>query len=83
MSTVLAFSYLEFYLARLFAGNDSALPDAVATRPLKPSIPLASDNSVRRCAELLAKAQRPLMLIGSQALSPPVDQWQLQKAVEV
>jgi hypothetical protein len=74
---------LEFYLARLFGKNDTALENAIATAPLKPSIPLASDNDVQKCAELLAKSQRPVMLIGSQTLLPPIDQWQLQKAVEV
>ncbi len=56
--------YLNRHAAKMFAGAaDAAAPSIV---PLDP--PRADDGSIARAAEALARAERPLMVIGSQAL---------------
>jgi acetolactate synthase-like protein len=61
--------YVERHLARLF-GSASAAPE---DRP--PSVPALepAEPSVRRAAALLARAERPVLLVGSQALLTPAD----------
>jgi acetolactate synthase-1/2/3 large subunit len=56
--------YLNRHVERLFAGADAIR--AHAPRPVAP--PLPSPVTVRRAAELLARAERPVLLVGSQAL---------------
>jgi acetolactate synthase-1/2/3 large subunit len=67
--TGLADRLLRFYLNRhvekMFAGSAAAAPAAV--RDVVP--PAASDASVASAAAALAAAERPLLVIGSQALS--------------
>ena len=38
---------------------------------------------VQKCAEMLSKAKRPLILMGSQAVLPPVSADETRKALEV
>jgi thiamine pyrophosphate-dependent acetolactate synthase large subunit-like protein len=59
--------YLGRHADRLFAGDRSA---EVAPPPPRPAA-AASPGSVRRAARLLATSQRPLLVIGSQALAAP------------
>lgn len=59
--------YLENHLANLFAGAWEPRPEG----PLPLDIPQASPEKVQRCVEILSRAKRPLMLLGSQALLPP------------
>ncbi|MHB8147019.1 MAG: thiamine pyrophosphate-binding protein [Vulcanimicrobiaceae bacterium] len=57
--------YLERHVATMFAGGaESALPRA---REISP--PIVSDVRVQAAAAALAAAERPLLVIGSQALS--------------
>ncbi len=57
--------YLGRHANRLFAGSR----DALAPRPDPVSVPAASDALVGRAAAALAKAERPVIVIGSQALA--------------
>jgi len=57
--------YLNRHVERMFAGSAAAA--AVAVRDLAP--PAASESSLEAAAAALAAAERPLLVIGSQALS--------------
>lgn len=71
--------YLNNYLASLFAGafvkHDF--------RPLKPDVSLATKEQVQKAAELLSKAKKPVILVGSQATLPPIPAEKLKQALEV
>jgi acetolactate synthase-1/2/3 large subunit len=56
--------YLNRHAQRMFAGSQ----DAAAPLVQPVSVPRASEGAVRAAAAALAKAQRPLMVIGSQAV---------------
>ena len=56
--------YLNRHVQRMFEG--SAQTPAIAARPV--SVPEASSSAVRATLMALAKAERPLMVIGSQAV---------------
>ncbi|XP_045846902.1 2-hydroxyacyl-CoA lyase 2 isoform X1 [Meles meles] len=70
--------YLENYLANLFAGAWEPRPEG----PLPLDIPQASPQQVQRCMEILSRAKRPLIVLGSQALLPPIPADRLRAAVE-
>ncbi|XP_017374577.1 2-hydroxyacyl-CoA lyase 2 [Cebus imitator] len=70
--------YLENYLANLFAGAWEPQPEG----PLPLDIPQAAPQQVQRCMEILSRAKRPLMVLGSQALLTPTPADKLQAAVE-
>ncbi|XP_054254850.1 2-hydroxyacyl-CoA lyase 2 [Indicator indicator] len=70
--------YLQNYLRNLFAGAW----DPRDMSPLPVKVPLATDQEVQRCAELLSRARRPLVLVGSQALLPPTPAQELRAALE-
>jgi acetolactate synthase-1/2/3 large subunit len=57
--------YLAYHVERMFAGSDRPL-DVVARDV---SHPVPPDSHVAAAAEALARAGRPLMVVGSQALS--------------
>lgn len=59
--------YLQNCLANLFAGAWEPRPEG----PLPLDIPQASPQQVQRCVEILSRAKRPLLVLGSQALLPP------------
>lgn len=61
--------YLRRHLARLFAGADAPAHDAGAGSVAVPREPAAS--VVRKAAGLLAACERPVLLVGSQALPGP------------
>ncbi|KAI6232006.1 2-hydroxyacyl-CoA lyase 2 [Aphelenchoides besseyi] len=50
-------------------------------RPLPVDVPRASIRDVTTVAELIAKAERPLLLLGSQATLPPIKPDELQRTV--
>uniref|UniRef100_A0A4W5NM16 2-hydroxyacyl-CoA lyase 2 n=1 Tax=Hucho hucho TaxID=62062 RepID=A0A4W5NM16_9TELE len=59
--------YLHNHLKNLFAG-------AWETRdvsPLPVHIPQATDDQVQKCIELVSRAKKPVILLGSQATLPP------------
>ncbi|XP_048954296.1 2-hydroxyacyl-CoA lyase 2 isoform X1 [Canis lupus baileyi] len=70
--------YLENHLANLFAGAWEPQPEG----PLPLDIPQASPQQVQRCMEILSRAKRPLIVLGSQALLPPTPADRLRAAVE-
>ncbi|XP_038596395.1 LOW QUALITY PROTEIN: 2-hydroxyacyl-CoA lyase 2 [Tachyglossus aculeatus] len=70
--------YLKNHLANLFAGAWEPQPEG----PLPLNIPQASTQQVQRCVELVSRAKKPLLLLGSQALLPPTPSESLRAAVE-
>lgn len=59
--------YLRWHASRLFArSHEPAVPEV---HPLH--VPTASDSDIRRAAAMLADSDRPLLLVGSQALAVP------------
>jgi acetolactate synthase-like protein len=71
-------AYLRWHARRLFAGAEKAR--SAEPRPAQPMLPEAGE--VRRTASRLARAQRPLLLVGSQALAEAGDVAELAHAVE-
>jgi acetolactate synthase-1/2/3 large subunit len=57
-------TYLEYHARRLFAGSDRFDKGYVAPIPL----PAPEPGAVRRAAARLKRAERPLLVVGSQAL---------------
>lgn len=57
-------AYLRLHLARLFRGADRARPGPL--RSVEPPAPAEAD--LQRASEALARAERPLLIVGSQAL---------------
>lgn len=70
--------YLQNYVDDLFAG---AWEKRDVT-PIPPSLPTATNNQVQKSIELLSRAKKPLILLGSQSTLPPTSVDELQKAVE-
>ena len=56
-------AYLSWHVRRLFAGAGAGLPPA---RPV--SVPEPGAGALRRAGRLLERSQRPLLLVGSQAV---------------
>uniref|UniRef100_A0A8C0ECQ3 IlvB acetolactate synthase like n=1 Tax=Bubo bubo TaxID=30461 RepID=A0A8C0ECQ3_BUBBB len=59
--------YLQNYIRNLFAGAWE--PRDMSPLPVK--VPLATDDEVQQCVELVSRAVKPLVLVGSQAMLPP------------
>uniref|UniRef100_A0A674PNM0 2-hydroxyacyl-CoA lyase 2 n=1 Tax=Takifugu rubripes TaxID=31033 RepID=A0A674PNM0_TAKRU len=59
--------YLNNHLMNLFAGAWEARD----VSPLPVDIPLATDNQIQNCIELVSRAKKPVVLLGSQATLPP------------
>lgn len=72
--------YLQNYLKNLFAG---AFDREFETTPLPLDIPYASMSKVSEACKLITQAKRPLMILGSQSVLPPVGADKLRQAVEV
>ncbi|GIY41386.1 2-hydroxyacyl-CoA lyase 2 [Caerostris darwini] len=70
--------YLKFYLHYQFASAFSERD----TSPLPVYCPLASDDKISQCQNLLKNSTKPLILLGSQALIPPTEAENLKKALE-
>ncbi|XP_075302126.1 LOW QUALITY PROTEIN: 2-hydroxyacyl-CoA lyase 2 [Opisthocomus hoazin] len=70
--------YLQNYLRNVFAGAWE--PRDVA--PLPVEVPLATEDEVQRCVELVSRATKPLVLVGSQAMLPPTPAEELRAALE-
>ncbi|KAI4892819.1 hypothetical protein NFI96_017250 [Prochilodus magdalenae] len=70
--------YLNNHLSNLFAG-------AWEVRDLSPlpvCVPQATDQEVQRCIELVSRAKKPVILLGSQATLPPTPANEIRKALE-
>lgn len=70
--------YLQNHVRRLFAGADEARVPAGTGM----TAPVPDAARVRKAADLLATAERPLLVIGSQALSDVAQVRDLARAVE-
>ncbi|KAK7099319.1 hypothetical protein V1264_003470 [Littorina saxatilis] len=71
--------YLQNHLSNLFAGAWEVRDST----PLPVSIPQASSSQVQQCVQLLSRAKKPVILLGSQATLPPTPVEQLRAALEV
>lgn len=70
--------YLNNHLMNLFAGAWE--PRDVS--PLPVDIPHATDEQVQSCIELVSRAKKPVILLGSQATLPPMPADEIRKALE-
>lgn len=70
--------YLGNYLNNLFAGAW----EPQDTKPLKVSIPFASCDTVNQCVELVSRAKKPVIIMGSQATLPPTPVEELSRCLE-
>uniref|UniRef100_A0A8C1RFS2 2-hydroxyacyl-CoA lyase 2 n=1 Tax=Cyprinus carpio TaxID=7962 RepID=A0A8C1RFS2_CYPCA len=59
--------YLQNHLSNLFAGAW----ETCDLSPLPVYIPHATEDEVQRCVELVSRAKKPVILLGSQATLPP------------
>jgi acetolactate synthase-like protein len=69
--------YVERHLARLFAEAGEARPSS----PPAPRTPVPDEARARRAAALLERSERPVLLVGSQALLDPPEAAALADAV--
>uniref|UniRef100_A0A0N5ATZ0 2-hydroxyacyl-CoA lyase 2 n=1 Tax=Syphacia muris TaxID=451379 RepID=A0A0N5ATZ0_9BILA len=69
--------YLRYYISQLFS---EAWIERDVTEIL-PSIPKPQPDQVEELAQLIMSAKRPLLLIGSQAVLPPVKPTDLQSSI--
>lgn len=72
--------YLNNYLQNLFAGAFDEQPDL---SPLAVNVPYPSGDNITKAVEMISKAKRPLIILGSQSVLPPVGAENLRKAIEV
>uniref|UniRef100_A0A672SSH1 2-hydroxyacyl-CoA lyase 2 n=1 Tax=Sinocyclocheilus grahami TaxID=75366 RepID=A0A672SSH1_SINGR len=70
--------YLQNHLSNLFAGAW----ETCDLSPLSVHIPHATENEVQRCVELVSRAKKPVILLGSQATLPPTPADDVRKALE-
>ncbi|MCS6983655.1 MAG: thiamine pyrophosphate-binding protein [Leptospiraceae bacterium] len=78
LAAMLLRGYLKFHLWRLFAFK----PTPNEWHPIHVPKPVVSRRRILKAKELLQKAEKPLLLIGSQALSRMSNPLPLQKAIE-
>ncbi|CAG2120202.1 unnamed protein product, partial [Medioppia subpectinata] len=71
--------YLNNYLQNLFAG---AFDQDFPTHPVPVDVPFPSKADVSTAAEMLSKAKKPLIILGSQSVLPPVGADKLRAAIE-
>jgi acetolactate synthase-like protein len=72
--------YLNNYLQNLFAG---AFDQEWPTHPLPVDITFPKQSDITTAAEMVSKAKKPLIILGSQAVLPPVGAEKLRTAIEV
>ncbi|KAG7316250.1 hypothetical protein KOW79_019791 [Hemibagrus wyckioides] len=70
--------YLNNHLTNLFAGAWEVRDIS----PLPVNVPTATDEEVQRCIELISRAQKPVIVLGSQATLPPTPVTAVRKALE-
>ena len=72
--------YLNSYLQNLFGG---AFDKNLETDAITLDIPFPTKSQVSNAAEILSKAKKPLIILGSQSVLPPVGANRLRIAIEV
>ena len=72
-------AYLFAYVSRLFGG--AWLERNLTPLPLR--VPMPNDTSLNAAVDLIANAKRPVLLLGSQAVLPPIAPQTLADVVEV
>ncbi|XP_013399921.1 acetolactate synthase-like protein [Lingula anatina] len=70
--------YIKSNVDNIFAGAW----EQQDTTPLTVQQPQATQAQVQKCVELLSRAKKPVMILGSQATLPPVPADKLREAVE-
>uniref|UniRef100_A0A8D0BC17 2-hydroxyacyl-CoA lyase 2 n=1 Tax=Salvator merianae TaxID=96440 RepID=A0A8D0BC17_SALMN len=70
--------YLRSYLQNLFAGAW----EAKDVSPLPVNVPKATKEQVQQCVELISRAKKPVILLGSQVTLPPTPVNMLRSALE-
>lgn len=70
--------YLQNHLTDLFAGAWEQRD----VSPLPLNIPQATDDQVQKCIELVSRAKKPVILLGSQATLPPTPADDIRTALE-
>ncbi|XP_024117083.1 2-hydroxyacyl-CoA lyase 2-like, partial [Oryzias melastigma] len=70
--------YLQNHLMNLFAGAWEARD----VSPLPVHIPQATSDQVQKCIELVSRAKKPVILLGSQVTLPPSPADHVRKALE-
>ncbi|KAL5007513.1 hypothetical protein ScPMuIL_016319 [Solemya velum] len=72
--------YLQNHVDNIFAGAWEGMDNS----PLPVSQPRATQSQwrVQKCVELLSKAKRPVIVLGSQATLPPTPSQELKKSLE-
>ncbi|KAK9407766.1 acetolactate synthase-like [Crotalus adamanteus] len=70
--------FLHNYLRNLFAGAW----EAQDLSPLPVNIPEATEAQVQQCVELISRARKPVILLGSQVTLPPIPAIKLREALE-
>lgn len=70
--------YLSNHLMNVFSGAWETRD----TSPLPVDIPQATDDEVQKCIELVSRAKKPVILMGSQATLPPTPVDDTRKALE-
>ncbi len=71
--------YINRHARKLFEGKDQV---QFPSKPAKAKVPTASSDSVLKAVSLLAKAQKPLLILGSGAVMQPEQVQSLATAVE-
>ncbi|MCB1307655.1 MAG: thiamine pyrophosphate-binding protein [Leptospiraceae bacterium] len=75
-------AYLGRHLNRIFRRAELFHDPAAIPEPMMPRIPQFESTHVEKVAAALAESQRPLLLIGSQAMLNPTRVSELRQAVE-
>ncbi|XP_007436507.1 acetolactate synthase-like protein [Python bivittatus] len=70
--------YLCSYLRNLFAGAWEVQDFS----PLPVKMPEATEAQVQQCVELISRARKPIILLGSQVTLPPISADKLREALE-
>lgn len=70
--------YLQNHLHNLFAGAW----DARDVSPLPVDVPMATAVEVQSCVEMVSRAKKPVILLGSQVTLPPTPVKKVQSALE-
>lgn len=72
--------YLNNYLQNLYAG---AFDERTDLSPLAVNVPYPSEENINKAVEMISKAKRPVILLGSQSVLPPIGADKLREAIEV